>query len=375
MLSFVNSVVGSPRKRIFSLAFLDGVGTGIQGVVVGIVVAQRFGLSSAGLVLGLLSLGRFFSPAVFWFVDRHPRMGNKETHRLFQGFIVGMTVMSVAVVLLTFWGEAWMVVLAGLIWSLCNSSSSIIATSAVPDAISGFGPWSMVGTAAGAFIGAWSAGGGDTVTVIAVVALVVVLALQLLEIPLIASVEFEVVSTASVFETLRHAGKGFILSSLTYGPLIIYPALVVAVASANWVGVAMAAYAAGALVAIPLSRRLTGFNSFAAVLLLGAVGVGVWMFALSGPLIIISRFFSGMILFVAQGRLLRVAYGTNGSVSTARLAGSSTGLGVGASVGAIVAAQLAEGFTVTIMAAVLFGVTVVAAGVVVVAKKLRFVRS
>jgi hypothetical protein len=130
----------------------------------------------------------------------------------------------------------------------------------------------------------------------------------------------------------------------------------------------MAAYAAGALLAIPVSRRLAGFHTFGGVLLLGAVGVGVWAVALNGPLLLATRFVSGLVLFIAQGRLISIAYGDDGKASTARLAGSSTGLGIGASVGAVIAARLAADYSVSVMAFALTAATLAAAAAVAVVK-------
>jgi MFS family permease len=363
----------STSQRVFSLAYVDGIGTGIQNVVVGVIIAQRFGLPAAGLVLGLSSLGRFSSPLVFWFMDRHPAVGNNEMHRLFRWSIVGMTSTSLAVVSAAIWSQPWVVVSFGFLWASFNSVSSIIGTSAVPKAINGFGPWSMAGTATGAWLGALVVAGGtdDGIPVAAGVVVAGFLLFQLVEIPLLRSIEFARVTPVNLLETLRHGGKGLVLATLTYGPLVVYQALTLKVASVEWVGWAMVAYAAGAITAIPFGRRLRGFNTFPGVLLLGAVGVGVWMLAINGPAFLLTRFIGGLVLFTAQGRLLHLAYGGDGKASTARLAGSSTGLGLGAAIGAIIAAELADQTSVGVMAFILTAATLMAAGALVVWRLLR----
>jgi hypothetical protein len=361
---------GSNRQRVFSLGFLDGTGTGIQIAVVGVVIAERFGLAAAGLVLGVSSLGRFGSPLVFWAMDRHPGVGSGEMHRLFRWAVVGMTVTSLGVVGSAVWLAPWVTVAVGLVWALCNSVSTIIATTAVPDSIHGYGPVTIVGTAVGAWVGAAAIADGvdGGVGGVAAVAVAVLLLLQLAEVPLIASVTFRSVTQVSPLETVRHAGKGFAVAVLTYGPVVVYQALTLTIASVEWVGWAMAAYAAGALLAIPVSRRLAGFHTFGGLLLLGAVGVGVWAVALNGPLLLATRFVSGLVLFIAQGRLISIAYGDDGKASTARLAGSSTGLGIGASVGAVIAARLAADYSVSVMAFALTAATLAAAAAVAVVK-------
>lgn len=344
----------SPKQRVFSLALIDGTGTGIQNAAVGVIAAQRFGIAAAGLVLGLGAAGRFASPVVFWLMDRGHGEDDTRTHLLFKWAVTAMTLMSVAVVASSIWSSMWLITIAGIGWSLSNSISTIVATTATPEGITGYGPVSIVGVGVGAWVAALIlATQGGSITFAGFMILTAILLAQFFEIPLLSSIKFKPVTQAPVRETVRHAGKGIVYASITYGPLMIYQALTVQIASVNWVGWSMLTYAAGALLAIPASRKLTHINKFSTILLFGAAGVGVWMFAVNGPLLLATRFISGFFLFIGQGRLLRLAYESKGKASTSRLAGASTGLGLGASIGAVVAAELADQYTPFVMAAVL----------------------
>lgn len=349
----------SKQKRAYSVGFIDGLGTGIQISVAGVLVAQRFGLGATGIVFGVGGLGRFFSPALFWWMDRQTADSDR-IHRIFAVLAWVMTATSLGVVATAAWGPLWSPIVIGVLWAFVNSSTTIIASSAVPKALVGYGPWAMVGSAIGAVVGAMSFVIGNSF--IAALMVAGVLSLQVLEPPLLSIVEFAKVFPVSILETARHIGKGFILASLTYGPLMVYQALTLQVASTVWVGWAMVVYAIGALSAIPFSKTLRGFRTFPSILLLGVVGVGVWSFAFSGPLLLLGRFMSGLFLFVAQGRLLQLSYHShNGESSTLRLAGMNTGLGLGAAVGAIIASSVAETTSVNSMGWILGLATLVVA--------------
>lgn len=371
--NFLSAFRKSERYRAYSVGFVDGAGTGIQFAVAGVLIAERFGLGAAGFVFGVGGLARFFGPALFWWLDRKGG-GSKLFHRIFFFLVAMMTATSLGVVSAAAWGPLWIIFIVGFLWAFFNSCSTIIASSAVPKALFGYGPMAMVGSALGALVGIFAITGRNTVLGILVVG--AILALQMLEPWLLSSVRFSQVAPATIFETIRHAGKGFILAGLTYGPLIIYQALTIKVASESWVGWSMVVYAAGALCAIPLSKRMRRIDSFPEILFLGAVGVGVWGFAVGGPLLLVGRFLSGLFLFLAQGRLLQLSYHTeDGNASTLRLAGMNTGLGLGASFGTIFASQVAELTSVTRMGLVLGVSTLSAAGFFFFVGKLRAIKS
>lgn len=330
------SLVG-PSRRVLVLAGVDGVGTGAQNVAVALLLVQRFGIVWASLAIGTATVGRLATPPLVRLLESRPASRDRP-HLVFNVAICTMTLSSLAVVALAAWGPLAAVFGFVAVWSAANQVSSTLAVAAVPERVVHFGPFLIAGQAVGAL-----AAVASLESQLAPVLLALLLLLQLLEIPLLRDVAFPVVHSETLRDVVPHATRGLFFALLFYGPLTIYAVLATSVASAAWAGWSMAVYAAGGLLAPAVERRLPGRESWPGVLALGTAATATWLFAVSGPAMLAGRFAAGLLLFVAQGRLVRLALlGPNGSVSTVRLSGVSTGLGAGAGLAGVVAGVLAD---------------------------------
>jgi hypothetical protein len=157
--------------------------------------------------------------------------------------------------------------------------------------------------------------------------------------------------------------QGCALSLFAYGPLVLYAALVKEVASSAWIGGAMAAYAAGALLGPRLARSRPHASGLSAVIALGAVSVGVWVFAFSGVSMVIARFVTGAFAFGAQGRLLRriasMYPGSAGAMAT--FAGLGVGAGASSAITGLSASQLGVQGMGAVLASAGFGCAILLA--------------
>jgi hypothetical protein len=146
---------------------------------------------------------------------------------------------------------------------------------------------------------------------------------------------------------LRNAGFAF----AGYGPLMLHVAFVAATAGAQWAGVSMAVYAAVALSAPRLARRLPDRANVdpRGWLALAALADLSWLATLAHPLggLLAARAVSAACLFAAEGSADVDAHRV-GAVASA-VAGRLSG---GLAAGALGTALLASGLTVAAVAAV-----------------------
>lgn len=317
------------RSAVLGAVVADGFSTGVFGSLTSVLLAQRFGLTTAGAVVAAGSLGRF--PALLlvrWADERGER-------RLFGVSAFGLLVTllsasSLAAVALAAAGPIWgSVVSAALFVSFNNATTALVNQRGIRQIVR-LGPGGMVGQSAGMFYGSFVLISAAWLPLLATLALAFAgLAVQQAQVFLL---NFGGQGSAEAIsvrwrELLHPAGGGILLGFLTYGPLLLAPALAVEIASVSWVGPSMAAYAAGALLAPRLDRRLKLGDTPPVLFLLAGIGIGTWMFAWSGPLLLAARVVAGASLFVAQGRFLRsVSRERSGSL---HIAAASMGLGVG----------------------------------------------
>jgi hypothetical protein len=356
-----------------AVAVVDGCGTGLHAVVVAIVLERRFGLTAAALVLAATAVGRLLSPVLAW-VSERSEVTLRGASRRFSALIVVMVVSSAASMAAAIWWSP--LVTAGLLtlWAMANYTTTAQASVAAAGRIMQFGPLGIVGVCLGAFAGTGVLELAERSVPAAVAVAAVVVGVQLGEPRLLSGVLTPApVATQGGGEAVGYLAKGFVLAALAYGPLVIYASLATSAASLAWVGWAMASYAAGALWAGWLDRRLRAFDQWPGPLVWAALGVAPWIWAVSGPLMVSGRFLSGACLFVAQGRLLRQGLrGTRGGPPSAtRVAATQTGLGIGASVGSVLAAGLAQRWSVPVMGATLAATTTVVAAVAAVVESRR----
>lgn len=364
MSSLASKIVGTvnaldkPKMRIYSLAYIDGISFGALDVLVGVFVAERFGIFAAGLVFGFGALSRALSPFLFTWMEKK-RFGSDATHKIFRLLIVILVLSSILSAVAAAWFSMWIIIPSFLLWSIMHSSTSTISLSVSPRMIVGYGPFMMVGAATGALVGTFLLQfGRQENPYVAVSCAILVLVFPLLAPLLIRFAKFHTFHSSHFGDVIRYVAKGFLLALFTYGPLFIYQALTIQVASPSWVGWAMVVYAAGALLAPVVKNRVWFPRTYRGILVLGVFGVATWGFAFSGPLILVGRFISALTLFVAEGTLLQSSFkGNEGEkVSTLRMSGALTGLEIGGAVSAIMAAGIVEKSSVPTMGIILAGV-------------------
>lgn len=334
--------MGDPtdRRLLYTAASLNGFGTGIVASVVSVLVAERFGLVAVGITMGAGAAGRLIS--LTWFHVR-PRISTASSSTVFNRRVIVLTAASSAVVIAAQYGPLYLIV--GLaVWSTStNLNVSSLHNHHGRKHLVALGPASMAGVAIGAIFGGVALLTATWTVAIAGVGLLV----QLWQIPALGRYGFIEDSTEPSVPQWAHVWAGLMLAVCCYGPLAGYGAYVTEVTSKRWVGAAMAAYSAGALVAPYVYRRIEGTVTEQSFYLWGAIGAGTWMFAVNGPLIIAGRLLSGIVLFVAQGALLtkvsRLTSGSGGMLAV------SAGLGVGSALGGVGAAWVADRWSIPVM--------------------------
>jgi hypothetical protein len=360
------------RRRwcVVSSTVADGVGTGALFAAALVVVAERHGVVAAGVVAAGAAVGRLVS---LW-LSRHLQPHLSSPQRVVSAFSLLVWVMvaaSAGVMVAAVWGPLWLVLVLWAVFSASNNLSTAFVNHEGGEFIVQLGPAGMVGQFAGALYGAavvsaadggWSAGW--------LVVLGLSFLVQLAQLPLMRSVGFSPSDTVRVaWGALRGPFvRGVVLALCAYGHLGLYAALVADVAGAGWVGWSMGAYAAGALCAPWLDRRLGVGRSVPGLFVLASLGAATWVFAVSGVWVVLGRMVAGALLFVAQGRLMRVVAADRSGPSG--LVAVSVGLGVGMGVAGVWTGVMVGWWGVQWSGLVAAAVTLLAAVAVLVVQQL-----
>jgi hypothetical protein len=351
-----------PSNRVWLLAaaFSDATGTGVVVSVSTVLIAAQHGVVAAGVAVAASSLSRAASVVTARALQDRTRSA-RSVAATFRAVVWVMTLASLVAVSSSAKGPLWLTVCGLALFSLCNNLSTGYVNHEGGDDLVRLGPAGICGQATGAMYGAGVLLVASSLPSWGSAAAVGAgLLVQLLQLPLMRRVGFSLAPKPDPWGTLlRPLTRGFSLAALTYGPLGIYAVLVVETASLAWVGPSMIAYAAGALAAQMLDRRLGVGRQFPMLYLVAAAGVFTWSFAFSGPLVLVGRFLSGALLFTAQGRFLRSVASTGGGPTP--LVAATVGLGLGAGAGSYVAGILATGLSVPSMGVVFGAVTAVLA--------------
>jgi hypothetical protein len=341
-------------RKLSWLFILDGAGTGVHAALLAVIVAQRYSVAAAGLV-GIGYAGRVVALAVARRFD-HLRLTSARLASRFSWWCTAMVLVSLTSLACAAVGPVVFALAGNVVYIAANTVTSSLAISLAPDEQARMAPIAITGQVIGAAVA--------TIYVIspgwpvALLAAVVVLA-QLAEPLLLAGFTFPAVhksSAGNVGSALWHAG---LLSFLSYGPLAIYPVLVIMATGPVWVVPAMVIYCAGGLCAARVSAWFPSKVGWPGILLLSAAGVLTWALAINVPGLLIGRFLSGVVLFIAQGQMYRqlIGDGTSASISQSSLVAVSLGLGLGCGLGAVVVAPTAQ-----LMGVPAMGCTFAAAG-------------
>lgn len=353
------------RRLLLAGAAADGVGTGAVNVVIGVLVARRFGLAAAG-GLGLTStIGRLAALGLARQIELRARTPD-ALHRFYSATVGAMVAASFAVVGAAAAGPYLAVLAASTMYNATNNSTSALVASEGRRDIVRLGPLAMAGASLGAVAAAAGLAVGGPLGVVVIASALLV---QLLQVPAMQRHGFRTPEQASLEwrTVVGPVGPAVLFAACTYGPLLTYSALVAAVTSPAWVGAAMLAYAAGALTAPWLERAMPGKGTWSGICALAAAGVGTWMFAVNGPAVVVGRVLSGGLMFAAQGRLLARVLDRHRGAST--LAAVLTGLGIGSGIGAVATGFLAQAVGVSAMGAVLAGAALLAGTVPLVMRR------
>lgn len=329
------------KSRAVLLAlFMNGAAFATQQVVIAVVIGSRFGPSGVGILLAAGAVGRVIAP---WVEDLASPPG-----------LLARTlgVVTSVALLLSFLENAPLWVMAIFMAPIGCLSVLFSATvmGVAPEAIPAGSSAGMFGQAAGMF----AAGLAALVSTMAALAVAFAGVLLLLTVPwFLSTPSTKAASATREPESLRGEWVyPFLLALCSYGPLGLFAALAAAEFGPGWVGPAFLVYAAGSVVAARLTERLDIDPSTGAFL--ASAGSLLWVFGfLSLPLTLAARFLSGVLLFLAQGTLLRRAGVRGGS---AAVTSALVGLGIGAQLAALWCGILAE-VSVTLMAATSAGVT------------------
>lgn len=227
------------QRFLYSVAVLNGFGTGIVASVVVVLAAERFGLLAAGMMMGFAAAGRLLP--LLWF-HIHPQSTVNRQSRAFSSLVVYMVASSVAVVAAAMYGPFFSVVALVVLSTSLNLGVSSMLNYHGGTRVVAVGPFSMVGAAAGATLGGAALLAGSWLVIIAGAGLV----LQLGQIPALRRFGFRDDPPVAQVTQWLFVRQGLLLAVCCYGPLAGYSAYVVEVASKLWVGPAMIAYAGGA---------------------------------------------------------------------------------------------------------------------------------
>jgi hypothetical protein len=199
----------------------------------------------------------------------------------------------------------------------------------------------------GQALGLWVGGAATTFSDTATLAVCVILSLIGLGVPAIAGLSATVDEPTGSVTRARYGVAVFLLATLSYGPLAVFSVLVAEELGAGWIGPAFLCYAAGSWVAAALVRLTPRTDRSAA--LLAALGCAVWVTGLhSVAFVLVARFLSGVLMFLAQGSMLTRASRDGGREG---LAAALAGVGIGSQAAALWAGVLSD-VSVGLMAAV-----------------------
>ncbi len=343
------------RMRI--LALIDGAGTGTHLAAISIILASQHGVARTGTVLAFGSLGRIAALAWTGALTRNGT-GAEAARRAYLLATILMTVGSSAGLVAAGYGSLPAVALLGIIGGTGNNVTSTLAATARKGQMTAFYPLLMVGAAAGSVTATFILQHGLPTIILHLIILA-----QLLEPLLLRPYQrgLTIRPAASILAT--DLLRASILSACAYGPLAVYAALVTTSIGSQYVGAAMVTYSAGAALAPRaerlLQRHLQLKDRLSTVSALAAAGVATWVAAGTVPGLLGGRLAAGTLMFLAQGMLLRMSFESSGG-SEARVASGSAGLGLGAGLGGIIAALIAENAGLAAMAAILAGATLAA---------------
>lgn len=281
-------------RAMLAALFLNGAAFAAQQVAIAIVVGSRFGPSGVGVLLAAGAVGRIFAPRVE-LLKSPPGLLPRTV-----GLVASVAPLLVILQDAPLWLLAVLMAPVGCMSVLFSSTVMTAAPTAIPAGSS----MGMFGQAIGMFAAGTAAlAGTGPALVVAFIATCL-----LLTVPWFLPVN----STDSGRSPSSSDARStewvypFFLALCSYGPLGLFAALVTVEFGPGWVGPSFLVYAAGSLVAARLTERFDVEPSTGA--LLAAVGSLLWVVGfLSLPVTLVARFLSGVLLFLAQGTLLRRA--------------------------------------------------------------------
>lgn len=351
-----NSPYTHRLNALMACSLLNGLGTGLLNTVVALEITNRFGLTAAGLALGTAMLGRILLMRFFVFVDS--KLSTPDSYRaVFRQVVFGMVFSAVALSVAAAVAPLAVVIVLGVPASALNSLVSTLLQHQAGDRVENLPAVSMAGTAVGALV---------AVPLVSSVShgSALILLLLLSQLFQVRTRNFTPPPSKAEAPKMQHTAflRGLVLAGSSFGPLVIYAALVTHSSGSHLVGPTNLTFALGALAAPRVSRALPHRGSTAAALLFGAINAATWMYVGGSAISLLSlRFISGVTAFSAQGRLLSAA-GDSPHPTSAILA-TSTGLAVGTGASSILAGTLADHLSVAQMGAVFALASIAASGV------------
>lgn len=342
--------------RIRLLALVDGAGSGAYLAAVSILLLANHTPAQTGAAVALGSLGRILS--LLW-AGLLTRGGADRTsaRRAYLSGIILMTFGAIAGVYYASAGSVATVAVLGVLSGAGNNLTSTLAATARKGQMTSFYPTLIVGGGAGAAYATYLIQNGSPL-----VWVYALLALQLAEPLLIRPYQKALVPRPKGLLMASDTLRAATLSSAAYGPLAVYAVLVTSSVGPQYVGLAMVAYSCGAAAAAAVDRLLERHvkfwqhDSWRTVTAVAAAGVLTWALASSLPGLLAGRLAAGVLMFLAQGMLLRSRF-ESASGSEARVASTSAGLGIGAGLGGVAATLLAQSFGIPAMAVLLAAAT------------------
>lgn len=345
--------------RLLTLGIIDGAGTGASIAAISILITLGSGPGAAAAVLAAGAAGRML--ALAWTTRLARKDVTAQAAR--NAYTVATLLMTFGSIAAVTAAQQQMLLTAaalGIASGTGNNLTSTLAATARKGSITAFYPLLMIGGAAGATWATHIIQTGRPLLHIQAL-----LALQLAEPALIRPYQAALRESPPLANIATSALKSATLSTFAYGPLTIYAVLVTMATGPEHVGAAMAAYAAGASIAATCDRMLIRNQTYAEdgwklTAALAAAGAATWIAAGTLPGMLAGRAASGLLMFLAQGRLLRRSHQEGGE---AQVAGTSAGLGIGGGIGGVLAGTLAGSVGVGSMALLLATATLALAAI------------
>jgi hypothetical protein len=339
----------APRGRLLVALFVQGLVFASNGTAVAVFLGGRFGVARTGLVIGVGGLlGRLLGPRL----ERASFF--RSTSRR-----AAVATMSTVIFLLVAFAAPWWLSVPSMALALALGG---LVTSVVMHAAGDRLPRGSAASMSGQALGLWVGGAATAFSDTATLAVCVTLTLVGLGVPAIAGLSSTVASDEESATRSRYGVAVFLLATLSYGPLAVFSVLVAEEFGAGWIGPAFLLYAAGSWVAAALPRLTPRTNRSAA--LLAALGCAVWVTGLhSVAFVLVARFLSGVLMFLAQGSMLTRASRDGGREG---LAAALAGVGIGSQAAALWAGFLSDisvglmsaaGALATLVLALLFGLS------------------